>query len=114
MKMELEAMEISCQTKIEVLEGQLREAHRNHKATAKELDQVRAMSLASLLSVALIIIFKYKERVQELEAELARMNELPTLDCLKGDDSDWTLQSEGDMWVLLSSPFFTLAHGMSF
>ncbi|VDP44463.1 unnamed protein product [Heligmosomoides polygyrus] len=78
MKMELEAVEISCQTKIEVLEGQLREAHRNHKATAKELDQ-------------------YKERVQELEAELARMNELPTLDCLKGDDSDWTLQSEGDI-----------------
>uniref|UniRef100_A0A7I4YLB3 Centrosomal protein of n=1 Tax=Haemonchus contortus TaxID=6289 RepID=A0A7I4YLB3_HAECO len=77
--LEMERIEVRAQTKIEALQRKLHESETKCQSVIHELEQ-------------------YKERVRVLEAEIAKFDELPTsIDGLKGDDSDWTIRSEGDI-----------------
>ncbi|KJH44866.1 hypothetical protein DICVIV_09116 [Dictyocaulus viviparus] len=65
---------------------------RKHIAEAKRQAQ-SDVELAEVRAQA-----KYEERIEKLEATIAEKEELPTsLDALKGEDSDWTIRSEGDI-----------------
>ncbi|KAK6046738.1 hypothetical protein COOONC_15755 [Cooperia oncophora] len=77
--LEIESMEVRARTKIEVLERQLHE---------KEISEKKSQAT----------IQQYEERIKQLEAEIAKLEEFPTsIDGLKGEDSDWTIRSEGDI-----------------
>ncbi|WKY05996.1 hypothetical protein Q1695_006305 [Nippostrongylus brasiliensis] len=76
-KLELDAAEVHAQTQIEDLQRKLAKAEKAHTSAVHQIED-------------------QKEKICALEAELARLSELPSM-ALKDDDSDWTLQSEGDI-----------------
>ncbi|KAK5965180.1 hypothetical protein GCK32_006580 [Trichostrongylus colubriformis] len=79
LNLEIDNVEVRAQTKIEALERQLRDSEKKYQAAVQQNEQ-------------------YTERIRQLEADIAKWEEVPTsIDGLKGEDSDWTIRSEGDI-----------------
>ncbi|KAK6016984.1 hypothetical protein OSTOST_17528 [Ostertagia ostertagi] len=95
-KLELDNIEVQAKTKIDMLERQLHESERNSRIVIEQVCNTREIKAVACKTFH--VTFQYKEQIKALEAEIAKWEELPTsIDGLKGDDSDWTIRSEGDM-----------------
>ncbi|XGW19050.1 hypothetical protein V3C99_003121 [Haemonchus contortus] len=78
-KLEMERIEVGAQTKMEAQQRELHESEAKCQRAMHELEQ-------------------YKGFVRMLKSEIAKLDQLSTsIDDLKGDDSDGTTRSEGDM-----------------